>query len=125
MWIVIVIAAIVVYGIIGFFIDESSLFDKPKNPVQDSIRWMDLPYIVVILLWLPSLVVWYLSSLLAVDSWQNYISHEDRMNVILDERLREIDREFPNAGDVSYGIPSPRAYRERGSSAFNITVEMS
>ena len=119
--VVIVIAIILTYAGIGYFVTQGSAFGRePTNPVQDFIHWTF--GFNQILFWLPFLVAWQVSGWLPIKQWQHYVSHETRMNAILDERFVEIDKEFPDA-DISYGIPSPRAYKAYGNAAFPITIE--
>lgn len=74
------------------------------------------------LLWPFLLLTWLLTGLLSRVFWPDYVSHEERMERMIDDAVRDIDRADPHAGMIDYSIPSPRAFRERGLETANIIV---
>ena len=109
------------YVFVGFLLADGLVFGrKQTNPIQDHIYWMNVP--ATIILWPLLLLAWLLSGALSKVCWPDYVSHEYRIEQIVDDIVAKIDNKYSNSGNISYGIPSPSTYRKHGRAAIKVTI---
>jgi hypothetical protein len=96
---------------VGYVFDVTD-FEKKVNPLQDIIGW--LPTVILLAFWLPLLIIWYASKLFKPKKWRGYTQHSDRIDALV-HRMR-VDSNYECDWD-NYGIPSPKEFRDKGTSS--------